>query len=170
MTEQEYNELRETGWRRPLDAAEDARVQAYLALNPDAQRAWELEAELTQLLAQLPPAPLSSNFTSQVLTALDGELRNARRPARTGWWRWWHRPFPRLAWSVALLAIGLFSYQHYRSYRHEKLTQALVEVTSANGWDAPSIFNDFETIQRLGEVPQPADEELWLVLSQASAR
>lgn len=166
MTEQEYNELRETSWRRPLDAAEDARVQAYLALNPDAQRAWEQDAELTQLLAQLPPAPLSSNFTSQVLGALDRELRTA--PSVRTRWRW-HHLLPRLAWAMALLLLVGFSVQKYRGYRQEKLVHELVQATF-NHRLAPNIFQDYDVIRSLGQLPPPADEELWLVLSQTTVR
>lgn len=96
MNEQEYNELRESSWRRPLDAAEDARARAYLAANPAAQREWELDAELTQLLAQAPNAPVPSNFTHQILAALDQEARlTAQRAfAGAGWRRWRLRPMP----------------------------------------------------------------------------
>ena len=81
MTDQEFTRLRETSWQRPLDPVEDARVRAYLAANPAAQRDWELESELTQLLARVPNAPVPSNFTHQVLAAVDRETRS---PARGG--------------------------------------------------------------------------------------
>ena len=170
MTEQEYNALRDSNWRRPLDAAEDARARAYLAANLAAQRDWELDAELTQLLAQVPNAPVPSNFTHQVLAALDREDRPTASGAFAGaWWRrWLLRPMPRLARGLALvLVMAFFGYLEYQSHRQAKLTQALLQVAHANGLNQPGIFQDFEVIQRLGQVPQPADEELWLMLSQA---
>jgi hypothetical protein len=173
MTDREFNQLRETCWQRPLDPAEDARARAYLAANPDAQREWELEIELTQLMTQAPNAPLSSNFTHQVLLALDQE---ARRRAPTsfvgGWWRRWRlRPLPGFAGSLAaLLALTFLGYHQYQTRSQDKLAQDLVKVTHASGLNQPNIFQDFDVIQRLGQLPQPADEELWLVLSQAQAQ
>ena len=169
MTEQEFNELREISWRRPLDAAEDARIRAYLALNPAAQRDWELDAELTQLLEQVPNVPLPSNFTYQVLAALDRETTPLPSQAATGasWPRWLQNAVPRLAGALALVSVlGLLAYQRYKTDQQEQLTQALLQVTHANGLNQPGIFQDFDVIQRLGKVPQPADEELWMVLSQ----
>ena len=170
MTEQEYNALRESSWRRPLDAAEDARAHAHLATNSAAQRDWELDAELTQLLAQVPNAPVPSNFTHQVLAALDQEARlTAPRAFAGAWWRrWLLRPMPRLTGGLAMaLVMAFFGYHQYQSYRQAELTQALLQVTQANGLNQASIFQDFDVIQRLGQVPQPADEELWMVLNQA---
>lgn len=65
-----------------------------------------------------------------------------------------------------VLAMTFFGYHQYQNHREKKLTQALLQVTHANGLNQPSIFQDFDVIQRLGQVPQPADEELWMVLNQ----
>jgi hypothetical protein len=172
MTEQEYKALREASWRRSLDAAEDARVRAHLGANSAGQRDWELDAELTQLLAQVPNAPVPSNFTHQVLAALDRETRLAvPRPLGAWWPRWLLRPLPRLAGGLALLAaLGSLGYHQYQTYRQAELTQALLQVTHASGLKQAGIFQDFDVIQRLGQVPQPADEELWLVLNQAQPK
>jgi len=174
MTDQEFNQLREASWQRPLDPAEDARARAHLAANPGAQQDWELDTELTQLLAQVPDAPVPSNFTHQVLAAVDRDARLAASEASaTAWWRRWGlgRPLVRLAGGMAVvLALTITGYHHQQNRQQEQLTEALLRVTHAHGLSQPSLFQDFEAIQRLGQVPQPADEELWLVLNPPQPR
>ncbi len=172
MTEREYNDLREISWRRPLHPAEEAQVQTYLALHPEALSDWEAESGLTHLLDQTADVPLASNFTAQVLQALDREdAAPARRAILARWWqRWLQNPLPRLAWATAILLATFYGYQQYQHHEQEQLTKGLVQFSRASGLNEPTVFQDFDVIQRLGQVPAPADEELWLVLSKAPAR
>ncbi|MBN2508452.1 MAG: hypothetical protein JXQ71_17370 [Verrucomicrobia bacterium] len=174
MTDQEFNQLREAGWRRSLDPAEDARVRVHLAASSEAQQDWELEADLTQVLAQVPDAPLPTNFTRQVLDAVDREARAKAARHGAGWWAgMWPgvRLLPRLAGGLAvLLALAFLGYHQHEIRRQDRLTRALLHATRAHGLGQPGIFQDFDAIRRLGQVPLPADEELWLVLSQAPPR
>ena len=113
MNESEYQALIEASWRRPLTAAEQERLDSWLTTHPDAGGDWESEAQLNRLLGQLPDAPVASNFTAQVLQALDRETAaEVRRPTFfdriQGWFR---RPAPRIAWAVLLAGVMWFGYQ-----------------------------------------------------------
>src|ERR1051326_7493813 len=119
MNEAEYNHLREESWRRALTSAEEARLQSHLAAHPDAQAEWEAEKGLTQFLADLPDAPVASNFTSLVLQAVDGEERAiVQREDALGWFtRCLRRPVSRLAWAAAVFTIAFVGLQYYRSWQ-----------------------------------------------------
>ena len=60
MNESEFNELRETSWRRKLMPAEELRAQAHLAAHPEAQTAWEEDLALTRQLQDLPNVRMSN--------------------------------------------------------------------------------------------------------------
>ena len=95
MNEAEYQELQEAGWRRRLTPAEEARIQAWLAAQPERRAEWEAEAGLNQWLGQLPDVPVASNFTARVMQKLDRERLTA--PRRAGLAEWFSRAFRRPA-------------------------------------------------------------------------
>jgi len=163
MSESEFNELRELSWRRPLNAIEEARLQAYLAMHPEQRAAWEEELGLTQTLNQLPQMPVSSNFTSLVLQELDQAERKATRWGR--WWPGWlQRRLRSLAWGTALalmLVVGFTGYQVHQE--HQQLKQGAGLIAAAI--PEPDALANFETIQKLGPLPS-VDEELWLALNE----
>src|ERR1700730_2335206 len=109
MNDSEYNELREASWQRRLTAAEEARVQGYLAAHLEAQADWEDDLALTRQLQGLPDAPLSSRFTSLVFQAVDRQALPEPRPIAPESWRggWLNRFAPRIALAVVALALGL---------------------------------------------------------------
>src|SRR5947207_1198597 len=80
-----YHHLRELSWRRQLTGAEEAELRAWLAAQPEAQAGWEAEAELNEALGRLADAPVSTNFTTRVLQAVELEAA-AQAPA--------NNPFP----------------------------------------------------------------------------
>ena len=47
MQDPQIQNLKETGWRRPLTQAERARAQEFLAAHPEWREAWEQEAALS---------------------------------------------------------------------------------------------------------------------------
>jgi anti-sigma factor RsiW len=165
MNERDYQVLREASWRRPLSSEEEARLQSHLAAHPEAQADWEADAQLTHLLGQLPEAPLASNFTAQVLEAAD-RAAAAQRSDWRGWWaRWARLPLPRLAWAAAFLALAFLGYRQFHSPPEDPVKQAILG-TYAAGLPEPDLLQDFDAIQRLSQMPPPADENLWLVLYQ----
>src|SRR5689334_325831 len=70
MNESGYNQLKEKSWVEPLSAQEAAELRDYFAANPEMQRDWDDDAALTATLNRLPNAPVSTNFTSRVLQAV----------------------------------------------------------------------------------------------------
>ena len=169
MSEAEYNHLREESWRRALTSAEEARLQSHLAANPEAQAEWEAEKGLTQFLADLPDVPVSSNFTSLVLQAVDREASlSVRSEGALGWFRrFLRRPASRLAWAAAAFTIALVGLQYYHSWQRSEMADSVVKIPSAAALPDPRLFQDFDAIQRLNQVAGVDDAELIRVLSPA---
>lgn len=164
MNESEYQSLIEKSWRRPLTIEEQARLDASLAARPEAQLDAEAELALTQLLGQLPNAPVASNFTSQVMQAVAREQAVQSRPpsfAET-LTRWLKVPAPRLAWALGLVALGWFGvYQHQANVR-EDMAKGMAVMANVASLSDPSALQDFEAIRRLGT---SEDDELFAVLT-----
>ena len=156
MNESEFQQL--ASLRRPLTAAEQARVAAHLAACPEAHVEWEVEHNLNHLLARLPDAPLASNFTAQVLSALDREEQaTARGRAGLDWRRWTQSWLPRFALTGLVACAGtLLVYQHHQSER-EQMVKVLVEIAAVPDAEA---LQDFDVIQRLSQVSAQPDDAL----------
>lgn len=169
MSERDDNTLRELGWRRNLTPAEQELLQRHRGRHPEAQADWEAETALTTLLDRLPDAPLPSNFTAQVLHAVERTSREPVGPA--GIWdavRARLRPLlPRLAWSVGLIAALLLVWQRYEVTQHERLVAGVALVLQAAALPEPQdVMQDFEVIQQLDQFPPARDLELLAALSQ----
>jgi hypothetical protein len=165
MNDPLYDKLREAGWRRTLTAAEAAELRAWLAAHPERQIDWETESALTKALGRLPDAPVSSNFTARVLSRLEGI-----QPARTGsgWrglrWGWtWRSLVPKAAGALAVLGLGLLSYQWHQTTQRAQLAQRVAAASDMAALPGPELLQDFEVIRRLGQTPA-ADEELLALL------
>ena len=155
-----------TAARRRLTVGEEARLQAHLAGHPELQAAWEEETGLNRLLEQLPAAPVSSNFTAQVLLALDRESCVPSRPAVFNWWQrlGWQELTPRVAMAGLVLCVGLLGYwQHQVSHRTE-LAKDVYGVGGVAGVPTVEMLKNFEAINRLHQAPQTADLELLAAL------
>lgn len=168
MSEQEFNELRDLGRRRPLTAAEEARLREYLVAHPEDEASWEREAELTQMLAEMANAPVPSNFTSRVLQAVEldrkASERSAHKPSARGLAGWLRPLMPRVSWAVAGLVGSVLALWLFQGYQETKLEQGmvmLVESVHAAPVSDPVVFSDFDPIRRL---PPEMDEELWAAL------
>jgi len=167
MNESIYQQLRETSWRRKLTPEEETRLQGWLAAHPDKQAEWELEQSLTEQLRHLADAPLSSNFTSQVMRTLDAELaRQESRQGRDGgrnWLQWLHKFAPRLAPVSLALVVAITAFVHYRNNDQEQQQKQLVDivnlVVTAPDMPSPEILQDFDAIEKL-----PTDEDLLAAL------
>jgi len=171
MNDSEFNQLLETAARRNLTADEETRLRAFLAKDTSAGGRWEDEIVLTRLLRRLPDAPLSSNFTAQVLLAVERE-EQSRLQAR-GFLRWfvWRRPAVRFAAACLVLGLAGLSHHQYRSLMRAKMAVSLANVTSgvdtaarAAQLQAVELWQDFEPIYRLSHAQAQADEELLAAL------
>src|SRR5688572_5741555 len=99
-----YERLREIGWRRPLTEAEQAELREWLATHPEDHSDAEVEAALTQALANLPEAPMPSNFASRVLEAVEREAQPVTPKGLFVSVPWWRSFLPRIA--VAVVVAG----------------------------------------------------------------
>ena len=168
MNDSNYQQLLEAGWRRKLTAEEETRLQAYFADHPAALAAWETETNLNQLLVQLPDAPLATNFTAQVLQAVERENRKARPSFAP---RWWSRVVS-LGWTQKtalaglVLGAGLLSYQQYQIHARGQLAGIVATVARVADLPGAQTLQDFDAIRRLSRVPAPGwvDAELLAVL------
>ena len=82
MNESDYQALVEASWWRSLTVEEQLRLDGWLAAHPQARVDWEAERSLNGLLTNLSDAPVASNFTAQVLQAVDrSEPAERRKPS-----------------------------------------------------------------------------------------
>jgi negative regulator of sigma E activity len=162
MNQQEYNQLREAGWRRPLTPLEEAELHKYLAANPTGQADWQAEMELNRLLERLPEAPpVASNFTARVLKAveLEAAVKNRERSAVAPFWMRIRGWLPRAA--VAALVAGTLIGGNHLHQVSERATLAknVVGLAQAVSSDA-ELMKDFEPIREMGNSQPAADTEL----------
>lgn len=164
MNESEYQSLLEQSWRRPLTLEEQARLDSWLATRPEAQADAEAELALSQAIGQLPNAPLSSNFTSQVMQAVEREQRaQARTPSFADTLkRWLKLPAPRLAWALGLVALGWFGIHQHQTTVREDMAKGMAVMANVASLSDPAALQDFEAIRRLGT---SEDDELFAVLT-----
>jgi len=162
MNESLYQELREISWRRKLTPEEETRLQGWLAAHGDKQAEWELEQSLSEQLRHLSDAPLSSNFTSQVMQTLDAELARQEREGhgRHGWLQWLHKLAPRLAPVSLALVVAITAFVHYRKSDHQNRIINSVALVTSSDVPGPEILKDFDAIEKL----PPTDEDLLAAL------
>jgi len=147
--------------RRSLSPAESAEVARWLAAHPEALAGWTAEVRLTEVLRNLPaPVIPSSNFTAQVLAAVD-RLPTAERPSPFSWvrrWLVWH-PGWQVATAVGVLGLGLVVHQHQRAEFRRQLAREVSALPLAALADA-DFWRDFEPIHALPTEPVPSADEL----------
>lgn len=157
-----YQRLRELSWRRPLTAAEQAELRAWLVVHPEALAEAEAEAALNQALARLPDAPVPSNFTELVWQTIerDDVVKMRAKVPRSAWW--WHGFVPRFAVATVVVGAGLIAYRHNEAAQQAELVKNFLAVASPSLAD-PKVIEDFEVISQLSP-PTAADEELLKLL------
>ena len=140
-------------WRRELSAAE----RAALCASPEL----ELEAKLTAALGQMSDAPVPSNFTARVLTAV--ELEDARAARSHSWTLNWRLLWPRVAVTAAVLIFAGVGILRHETHSHRVALAkdvALMAVAQPPSVDA---LENLDAIQRMSQ-PAHADGELLAAL------
>ena len=164
MNESEYQRLREQSWRRKLTAEEELRLDDYWSAQPEGESDREAEAGLTHLLSQLPAAPMASNFTAQVMRALDREVDAEARKNQPGvpFWRSFNRRAARIAWATLAATCVLLAYAsfQYRQIRRAELAESVAKISTVAVTVRPEVFEDFEAIRRLSQIPADDSELL----------
>src|SRR4051794_6951692 len=114
MNESDYNQAKEKSWVEPLSAEEAAELRQYLGEHPEMQQGWNEELALTTNLNRLPNVPVSTNFTSRVMQAVEraeAEEQRKKSGSRAFWRRAW---IPKLAFAAAALCVGTLSFHEYQ--------------------------------------------------------
>ena len=166
MNQSDYNQLRETAWKRKLTAQQEAEIKVFLANCPEARPDWEEERILTQSLAQLPDAPLAFNFTAQVLQAVKRQEAKASPAAVVRWWQrlrslgWGYRS----AMAAVIVGAGVLSYQQYVAFSREELATSVATVSRVAALPSVTGLRDFDAIQHLDDVAAVIDTRLLAAL------
>jgi hypothetical protein len=164
MQDVDYQNLRETGWRRPLTAAEVERLRAILAAKPALQAQWDEDTGLNRLLERMPAARVSSNFTARVVEATRRAERKHDWSERLAPFRWLSRHWmPRIALGLAMLCCGVFSFREYQAVHRAQMARELANVTRLAALPPVEWMKDFDTINRLNKVAV-ADDDLLAAL------
>jgi anti-sigma factor RsiW len=157
MNEIPFQQLLEAARVRALSQTEEASVRAWIAAHPAARAVWEEERQLDELLRRLPDAPVSSNFTAQVLTTVRRETPNATAPGGAPpWWSPW-LAWPRLATATALVALGAFSLWQVRLQQRAQLAASVEALSGVAAVPTVEMLADFDAIARLGKLPPNTD-------------
>src|SRR5205823_10645958 len=101
-----------------------------------------------------PEAPLSSNFTSLVLRAVEAE---SEAPAPSGphwlksrWSHWWSRLVPRVALGVLACCLGVaIFFQRQNEARNQRFAGNVREFVQVATLPGPEVFEEFDAIQKL---------------------
>ena len=174
MNDSFYKDLVEASWRRRLTPAEEAQLQSYLAIHPEKQAEWEKEAFLNDSLRQLPDAPLASNFTAQVMlavereTAVSAEVTYSLREQLFGSAHSILRRFaPRFAATALVLVCSFFGVQQYQAYNQRQVTRNMVNTIGEVASVLPAeVLQDFDTINQLQATTKASDQDLLAVLEK----
>ena len=159
MNQSEFDNLLQTARERDLTDAELAKLERWLAANPDEQAEWEA---LDRLLVALPDAPVASNFTARVMD----EVRRAEAAAPALGQAWWQRllapqfrPIQIAAAATLAMVLGGVGYQSHLNQSRAEMAAAVAAIAEIT----PGFLADFEAIEAIAQA-DPIDEELWAAL------
>ena len=159
MNQPEFENLLQTVHARDLTDAELAKLEHWLAANPDEQDAW---AALERLLVALPDAPVATNFTARVLD----KVRRAEATGQALGQAWWRkllasqfRPIQIAAAAALVIVIGGVGYQSHLNQSRAEMAAAVASIAEFT----PGFLADFEAIEAIAQA-DPIDEELWAAL------
>jgi len=164
MKDPAENQCRELSWRQRLTDAERATLQQFLAAHPEAKADWEAESQLNSLLEKLPEAPpVASNFTEQVMQAVERETATRTRERNAGGWRWLSFRTWAARGAVACVVVGVSCFAIYQHQLGERrmMAQNLAALAEAYSAAGPLPAEDFNSIRRLDdESPAKPDTDL----------
>jgi len=120
----------------------------------------DTQGQLRRLLSRLPDAPLASNFTAQVLQAI--ELEEMRR-SRWHLLDWnWRVFFPRAAGLTVTVGLAVVVFhQHEMSVQRRQLASS-VAIVAAQPMPSLDALKNFDAIRRMGQTARPDNELLAL--------
>ena len=148
------NQTRELAWRRKLTDAEREELRG----QPEALAELELEARLSEVLAGVPDAPVSSNFTARVLQAIEREESQAAR--KRSWTWYWRVLVPRVAVAAAVVGFAGLTYQRHEFNQRVQFAHNVALLASAQPVPSVDALKNFDAIQRMSQATPHADDEL----------
>lgn len=152
------HKLRESVWRRKLTGAERSELHA----QPEILADLELESHLSETLAKIPDAPVSSNFTARLMQAVELEESHQSRQRGFGWFC--HALLPRIAVTAAVVLFAGLTFHHYElTSQRTALAKNVALVAESQPLPSAEVLNNFDAIERLSQ-PAHADEELLALL------
>ena len=140
-------------WRRKLSETERNALRAQPEL--------ELEARLTAALARISDAPVPSNFTARVLSAIEVEELQASRSR--GWTLNWRSLWPRVAAVAAALIFAAVGLQWHEAHSQRAALTRSVALVAAQPLPSVDALENLDAIQRMSR-PAHADGELLAAL------
>ena len=149
------NPIRELAWRRKLSPEQEAELRAWLAAHPEAHDEWEADSAVTEGLARLPDAPVSSNFTARVLQAVEAEAGTRQRTGGGAAWREvasWRKWLPRAAVAGVVVGAVLLGVRHHQRAEYARSVVMLSNIASLPG---PGVLENFDAIHALERGPAP---------------
>jgi len=159
MNDVRKDELIRLGMQRELTPEEESRLEGWLAAHPEDRAAWDDERALNRALRTMPDVPVSSNFTSRVLQAVD--LDEAREGRRARGKSRFQLLLPRWRWGVAVALLGSLGLFELRTVRQAQFDKQLRIVSGdVAKLPGPEVLEDFDAIARLQEVSVTSDDEL----------
>jgi anti-sigma factor RsiW len=169
MKHPEQNDLLLKGLKGELNDQEKAALDNLLAADPLLKSEREDQLALNELLAKIPDAPLSSNFTALVMQAV---RQSEKRPGPATPFRWFSHGFARVAAGLAVVTvIGFGLNHHYQTVQRSELAAGLRDFTTiASTLDsqktpAVEMFQDFDAIQKLSRVPANPELDMELLVA-----
>lgn len=162
MNRAEFDDLSLARWRRPLTPAELQRLEARFALHPEDREEWESDTQLQGLMRQLPERMPSSNFTAQVLAAVQPARSRPTRSPVAGWrslllnWR--------MATTLAAAVVLVAGLNRFQSARRGQLAQNAATLSTLT---LPSVemLQDFDAIYSMSQSAPPATADVELLLA-----
>lgn len=172
--------MNETEYQKWLEAAQSGQLSIGELQRLADQHGWPLEQTeelrreivLHRVLSELPPIPVSSNFTYRVLAAVERETLT-HRPA---WREWLARCWPRWvapAAAAAAVAIYLGVAQNHSANQRAQLAASVHAVAAlvtapANTTETLDleVWDNFDVILRMGSVAP--DNELLRIVNQTA--
>jgi anti-sigma factor RsiW len=170
MNEVRKDELIQLSIRRELTPEELSRLEDYFAAHPEGRALWEEERALSRAIHSLPDVPVSSNFTSRVMEALEFDQSGEARRSESLHRRWMLHWLPRLGLVGFAASVAVFSAQRwYQASRHERFAHdvSFAATDLATLPNAELLLRDFDAIRELGQVSAvstSSDDELLRVL------
>ncbi|HQC43160.1 MAG TPA: hypothetical protein PLV91_06785 [Verrucomicrobiota bacterium] len=169
--EERLEQLIEKSRKGRLTQEEHLLLERFFDQKPALYKKWKEECKLNALFSLLPEAPLSSDFTEQVLKkTFDSEsTQKTCEDARFASWisLIWSRPWLKHAVAacvICLLSFGVY-YQQSQTRIHQ-IAESLSTVAEAAAEVAAVSETDLEAIQVLGSMSESfaVDNELWLAM------